>query len=416
MLAPMQLLAVLPALVAIALEPEASDLETEVQAVFEAACTACHDETDDEVNLEGDLDDLLGAPSSGDMPMVDPSNPDNSYLFVKLTGGPRLQGDLMPLEEEPLPDEQIELVREWISAMPPDAGPPREYDPLDEDPVEPEAPRKRTRSAFAGTHQIAMHTTTTLGQRVYEFRVHHRFGRAGNKRSYGGIRDGAIISLGSGYGVTDDVDLLLRFSTARLNWELGGKYVPIRQEAGKPVSFGMFASLEVITEEPERAANRFTGNLQAMVSHMFTDRVASQAMLGYSLLTNHSPNPRIDFGDGLEDVEDRRGTLDFGLAATVYLGEKRRHGIDFEYLIPIPAGGKEPDRFYFHGGDANPNGTKMGSWSLGWSARTGLHLFQVFLTNNRNIHTNFVAPGGDLALSGWGEFFLGFNLSRKWKW
>ena len=64
-------------------------------------------------------------------------------------------------------------------------------------------------------------------------------------------------------------------------------------------------------------------------------------------------------------------------------------------------------------------GSRVGSWSLGWSVKAGLHFFQVFITNTRSIHTNAVAPGGTaperpIGSDGEGNFYLGFNLSRIW--
>ena len=78
------------------------------------------------------------------------------------------------------------------------------------------------------------------------------------------------------------------------------------------------------------------------------------------------------------------------------------------------------------GGDAGPKDlTQIGGWSLGGSLRTGLHFFQVFITNNRQIHTNLWAPGGQTdnpfqtpgVTRGINQpnFFLGFNLARKFK-
>ena len=68
-----------------------------------------------------------------------------------------------------------------------------------------------------------------------------------------------------------------------------------------------------------------------------------------------------------------------------------------------------------------------GSWALGASYRVGLHFFQLFLTNNREIQTNLAAPGGQAnnPFKSPGEssknpfhqanFALGFNLARKFK-
>jgi hypothetical protein len=45
---------------------------------------------------------------------VDPGDPDNSFLLVKLTGPTAAEGLRMPQGKPPLPPQQIELVRQWI--------------------------------------------------------------------------------------------------------------------------------------------------------------------------------------------------------------------------------------------------------------------------------------------------------------
>ncbi len=390
--------------------PAPANLEARVHEIFEDACAMCHDDADDDVDLESQPSGLLGKASSTGRPLIKPGEPERSYLYLKLTDESAIEGDLMPQDEDPLSADQLATIREWIQAMPADAAPAAETS------GEGAVPARKARAPFAGTHQIALHTTTTLARNEMEFRVHHRFGRAGVERSYAGLAGGAVISLGLAYGIVDAWDVLLRFSTLALDWELGSKFVPLRQEAGMPLSLGGYASLEIITQTPETAANRTTGNFQLFASRLWLTRWSTQATVGYSLMTNHSPHPVVTINDIVRDVRDRRATLNVGVASTWWIGKKRRHGIDLEYIQPIPSS-QAPDRLYYHGGDANPDGTTLGSWSLGWSARTGLHLFQIFLTNTRSIHTNQVAPGGDLGnpLAEWGEFFVGFNLSRRWK-
>jgi hypothetical protein len=46
---------------------------------------------------------------------VDPGNPDDSYLVIKLEGPPIELGFRMPLVGDPLPAEDIQLVRDWIA-------------------------------------------------------------------------------------------------------------------------------------------------------------------------------------------------------------------------------------------------------------------------------------------------------------
>jgi hypothetical protein len=415
------------------------------QAIFDESCTACHEAGGESPNLE-DARALIGVASSTGKPLIDPGNPNNSYLYLKMVGAEGIDGDSMPLGDDPLPVEQQTVIRDWIASLPaggaepPDGGgePPDGAgggDPPDDGgggetpdggggdpPVDPNAPvpkkKPKLREPFFGTHNINMQTTTTLGKRTLSFRIHHRLGIVGGPgdRTYIGLAGGAIMSMGVEYGIIDGLDVLARWTNSRLDWELGLKYVPVRQEAGMPVSFGMFASLEVLTDFPSNSKNRLTGNFQLLLSRLWFDRWATQLVLNYSMLTNHAPTVLHDFGEGNgpEPVTDNRGTFNVGIASTVWLNKKKngtKHGIDLEYALPIPS-----DAFYRHGGNVDPNGSKIGSWGLGWSARTHMHVFQVIVTNTRNIHTNLVAPGGDTAnpFKPFGDFFFGFNITRKW--
>ncbi len=388
------------------------DHEGMVRAIFEDNCTSCHGEGD-ELSLEGTLDHLYAASSAG-MNLVEPGQPERSYLYVKLVGAEGMKGEQMPMGEDPLPPEMLEDVRAWIASMPPRPAGPDEVETLP-------MPKRKPRPAFGGTHHVSAHTTTTLGKKAIEFRVHHRFGeirRPFYDRTFFGLASGATMSLGVAHGIVDGLDVLVRWTNVRNGHEVGIKYVPLRQEDGRKLSLGVYASGELFwAAKPlsgciERT-NCLTGNAQVMLSRLWFDRWATQLQVGYSALTNHSPDFVLTEKGEDRLKHDSRGTLDVGVASTVYLDKKRKWGIDAEYFLPLPV----DEAFYFHGGNADPDGTKIGGWSLGVSARAGLHFFQVFATSVQNIHTNLVAPGGDTTVPfdrDGAHFFLGFNLSRKW--
>ncbi len=381
-----------------------------VRRIFEDNCALCHDGSEG-LNLEVAPATLVGVRGAAGEPLVVPGDPQGSYLLHKIQGGPDLEGDAMPLGEPPLSAEDQRAVRVWIAGLEPlDAATPEDAgsDPASSRPV------------FGGTHQHGLHTTTTLGRRMFEFRVHHRFARWGRPfvdRTYFGLAGGAVMSLAVSYGIIDGLDIMARWTNERLAHELGVKWVPVRQSAGQPVSFGLYASGEVLVEREENSANRYTGNVQAMLSRLWFDRWATQLTIGFSALTNHAPAPLLTRSDGaLVAARDKRGTLYMGLASTVLLGARRRHGIDLEYMVPIPDGADDFNVFYYAGGDADPAGTAYGTFSLGWSVKAGLHFFQVLASTTRSIHTNFLAPGGGAGnpFVPIGNFYLGFNLSRKW--
>ena len=408
-------------------------------------CSMCHDGGDDPddpaaLDLSGPLSSLVGARSAATgRPLVVPGDPDASYLVAKLRGGDGIEGERMPIGDDPLSDEAMAAVTAWIAALPAQAGEaaapaegagraaggakdtaaPKGKTPADRK----KKAKQKGRRPFFGTQQAALPTTTTLGKRTLLFRIDHRFGRIGAERGAFGLDVGAIISFQLAYGILDGWDVLLRRTNSRKDWELGTKYLPVRQEDGMPLSFGAYASVEWLRDF--EVANAWTGNLMLLLSRLWFDRWATMLTFGYHFDTNHDPRVIVDRGDGPELVRDRRDTITLGFATSVFLGKKKRWGIDLEYYLPVPDG-KSPNVFYRLGGDAGPDGLRqIGGWSLGGSFRTGRHVFQVFFTNNREIHTNLWAPGGqtdnpfdtpgvDRAINE-PNFFLGFNLARRFK-
>lgn len=408
-------------------------LEARVVEIFEGSCTDCHD-TDDPSSAEG-ID--LGAPGSligraaVDAPgkiLVVAGNPDASYLLTKMIEGAPMEGDLMPLGGDPLPPEQIEAVRSWIAglasagpALPPKGGTPK--GPGQTRKIEQKVVEQRRSKPFHGTHQSVLPTTYTLGKRTLQYRIDHRFGRIGTERGAFGLDAGVSMAMHMQYGILDGWDVMLRRANSRKTWELGTKYVPIRQEEGAGVSFGGYGSLSVLRDFD--VGNRVSGDFMVMVSRQWFERWTTMVTAGYHLRTNHNARVTIDFGDGKGPVpaKDTRDTVTIGFANSVWLGKRKRWGIDLEYFLPIPDG-SDPNAFYYRGGDTDPGLRQIGSWSIGGSYYTGKHYFQVMLTNNRELSTNLAAPGGQTDNPFGADtdtknpfhranFFLGFNLARR---
>jgi Membrane bound beta barrel domain (DUF5777) len=408
-------------------------LEAEVKAIFEEACTMCHsgggDPTDPAaLDLSGSPTSMIGKKSAvSDKLLVSPSNASASYLMDKMLGTAAMKGDLMPQGMDPLSKAQLETISKWIASLPanavaPDTGGGTGNDDGGTGPVE--APAERTPKPFHGTDQIVLPTTTTLGRRTLQYRIDHRFGRIGTERGAFGLDAGVVMSMGLEYGILDGWDVRLRRSNSRKAWELSTKYVPVRQEAGMPVSFGMIAAVDFMRDFD--VGNPWAGDFVAMLSRLWFKRWVTMLTVGYHLRTNHNSRVTVDFKDGNGPVlvDDRRDTMDVGFASSVYLGKRKQWGIDLEYFLPIPVA-NTPNSFYYRGGDADPTGSKIGAWSLGGSYTTGKHFFQVFVTNNREIQYNLAAPGGQsgnpFKTQGVdsknpfhkANFFLGFNLARK---
>jgi mono/diheme cytochrome c family protein len=398
-----------------------------VTKIFEDACVACHDGSDPTVVDLSRPDDLVGRAAANGRVLVEPGAPDRSYLLAKLEPGAAIDGDPMPMGGDPLPADRRAAISDWIAAMPgkhatPEAAASPKSASATPAPAKPKAPARMP--PFKGTDQIVLPTTTTLGKRTMSFTVAHRFGRMGTERGALGLDAGAVMSLGLAYGIFDGWDVRVRRSNAHKAWELSTKYVPVRQEAGMPLSVGAFAAFDVLRGFD--AENRYTGGLMLMVSRLWFERWSTMLTLGYHFDTNHSTGVVVDIpGVGPRPVVDKRDTLTLGVASTVWLGKKRRWGIDLEWLWPVVDGG-HPNGFFYRGGDAAPGVVPIGAWTLGTSFAYGKHLFQVFVTNNREIHLDLAAPGGQTD-NPFGadvdsknpfhkvDVFLGFNLVRKFK-
>jgi hypothetical protein len=62
-------------------------------------------------------DQLVGVPSVEvpELLRVDPGQPDDSYLVMKIEGAPGITGGRMPLGLSPLSAKQIATIRAWIA-------------------------------------------------------------------------------------------------------------------------------------------------------------------------------------------------------------------------------------------------------------------------------------------------------------
>jgi mono/diheme cytochrome c family protein len=96
------------------------DYATEIQPIFNSRCISCHSGVSAPQGLRLDANNsyanLVGV-ASNEVPSlqrVEPGDPDNSYLVQKVEGTAAV-GGRMPLNRTPLTDEQIALIRRWIS-------------------------------------------------------------------------------------------------------------------------------------------------------------------------------------------------------------------------------------------------------------------------------------------------------------
>ena len=94
----------------------------QVSGVFSVSCalSGCHSggEPKADLSLEGDFAARIIGVASGqrpDLKLVDPGNPDDSYLLIKVRGDDEIVSQQMP-PGGTLPAEQVEIIRAWIAS------------------------------------------------------------------------------------------------------------------------------------------------------------------------------------------------------------------------------------------------------------------------------------------------------------
>ena len=94
----------------------------QVSGVFSVSCalSGCHSggEPTADMSLEGDFAARIIGVASGqrpDLKLVDPGNPDSSYLLIKVRGDDEIVSQQMP-PGKVLPAEQVEIIRAWIAS------------------------------------------------------------------------------------------------------------------------------------------------------------------------------------------------------------------------------------------------------------------------------------------------------------
>ena len=94
----------------------------QVSEVFAMSCTfsGCHSggEPAADLSLEGNFAARIVGVDSGQRPdfkLVDPGNPNKSYLLIKVRGDDEIVSQQMP-PGNPLSAEQVEIIRAWIAS------------------------------------------------------------------------------------------------------------------------------------------------------------------------------------------------------------------------------------------------------------------------------------------------------------
>lgn len=104
----------------VALEPTLASIQANI---FTTTCASsqCHDSDNSARSLDltngSSFGELVNVASldNPDLLLVEPNDPDSSYLIWKLEGNPNIAGSQMPRSGSPLSTTQIDVVRQWIT-------------------------------------------------------------------------------------------------------------------------------------------------------------------------------------------------------------------------------------------------------------------------------------------------------------
>ncbi len=93
-----------------------------IQPIFNARCVGCHGPYGGLSLEEGQAEaNLINVPATCDPAFmrVLPGFPQQSMLYLKITDDPAKCGSRMPASGDPLPQDEIDLIRRWIEGLPP---------------------------------------------------------------------------------------------------------------------------------------------------------------------------------------------------------------------------------------------------------------------------------------------------------
>ena len=369
-----------------------TELQEQVASIFAQSCArvGCHAGSDAQMGMnlgrETFVGHTVGEPSRErpDLAIVDPGNPDSSYLVMKVRGHEDIVGAPMPFTGTRLSEQEIASIEDWINAL---AG-------VDVEALTQGMPGKSAHP-FDGWKVVNVPTTRMVDGGLWFFLISHRFNpelSAGYDAFYG-LDGSSIIFLNLGYAPTDDLLFVLGRSNASDNVELQAKYRFFQQtsESTRPVGLAAQATMNWITEKAagedrlRSEAFKFAGQLIA--SRDFGGKVGLLVAPGILLNQSESLSG--------EDV-----------LVTIGLGTRWRFYRNLSLLaewVPILAGYERTRTF--------GNENRFDTWGGGLEITVGGHVFQIIVTNSAGLTTDQYMRGGDLDITK-PDMRLGFNIFR----
>jgi hypothetical protein len=248
-----------------------------------------------------------------------------------------------------------------------------------------------TIATFKTTRLVNGHTVETVGKRVLDFKVSHRFGmlNSGAYELFG--LDNATMRMSFDYGLTDRFMVGIGRSTFEKQYDAFAKYKIVRQATGKqafPFTITGVASVMLKTLK----------NTDGTPKRNFTDRLfyAYQLLLArkFSEQTSIQLAPTVVHHNIVPGATDPNDNYALGIGGRHKISKRVSINAEYYYVLPDT---KLPNTH--------------NSLSLGVDIETGGHVFQLHCTNSRGMteRTFITETPGEWSN---GDIYFGFNISR----
>lgn len=371
-------------------QDDISALEEQVATLFERSCTAagCHSGPVPQMGMDLTRENYYATAVdqlSKEVPtqkIIDPGNPDASYMIQKVKGEDGIVGLPMPMTGDKLTDAEIATIEQWISKLGEVAD------------TAPRAPAVKKAYPFYGWKVINLPSSRTLEAGNLLFLISHRFNPkiSDGYDAFFGLDGSGIIYLSLGYAITDNFLVALGRSNSSDDVELQARYGIFEQGVNNfPIGVSVQTSFNYISQDfpnlDRFAGERFKATVQVSLTHQVGDNIGLAVVPG--VLLNQA-----------EELDGEDAQL------TVGLGGRWRFRPQLSIIgewVPIVSG--------FNRALVFGNDVRFDSWGGGLEIATAGHVFQIIVTNSVGLTSDQYLRGGDLDLFE-GDMRLGFNIFR----
>lgn len=261
-------------------------------------------------------------------------------------------------------------------------------------------------ATFKTTRVINSHSTKTLGKKVLDFRITHRFGNVGAASGGGvhnfyGFDNAANIRMAFEYGITDN--LMIGVGRSKVQEAIDGfvKWRFLSQTTNNkvPLTIAVMGNTAVTPMrdptggEWTKFLHRVSYTGQLIIARKFGNVGSLEVLPTYVHRNFVSGDLHPTSG-----VQDENGLFALGVAGRVQLSGSSSIVFDYYYTFSD----------YRKDNTANPYYMPL---SIGYEIETGGHVFHLDFTNSAGIIENHFIPNSSDTWTK-GGFKFGFNISR----